>query len=627
MCGFAVIYKKTEIDSKDKEALADMSNAIRHRGPDEDVIKIEKNIGFAFRRLSIIDLQSGSQPFSIMGRYTGVYNGEVYNYRELREDLVQKGYTFKTNSEIEVILTLYHDMGPSFIKKLRGMFSFLIYDGKEDILMGGRDSFGIKPFYYSRTDNALVICSEMKGFAFSPGFKGFNVNKNNLQHYFTYQYVPEPDTISDNVKTLEAGHYFTCKQCGDLKPVKYEDNIFTPNSSPYEKKMGKVREALESSVKYHMISDVPVGTFLSSGVDSAIITSLASKICPGIKAFTVAFNEKEYSETDDAAQIAEHIDVEHIKINGTPQDFMDAYESAIYYLDSPTADPSAIAIYIISREAAKHVKVVLSGEGADELFGGYTVYRDGIPTQKIYGLPRPLKAPLKLLSNILPEGMRGQKLLYRGTTPLEKRFVGNAFIFNEKHKSDILRHVDPKQHFSDLTSDIYERVKDLSYPAQMQYCDINTWLRGDILVKGDRLSMAHGLEVRVPFIDREVFEAAKTLNDSDKFSENTTKYILRNAFRDIINEETFVRPKLGYPVPVRKWLKNEMYDWAKDIIKSSGADEYIKKDFALKMLEDHRLGKADNYRPLWVVLVFMTWHKLYVEEYESTLKKVKDKVL
>ena len=276
MCGFAAIYKNKDLNEFDRQILEKMSVAIRHRGPDEDMIEIQGNMGFAFRRLSIIDLALGSQPYTYMDRYTAVYNGEIYNYRELKEPLKEKGYDFKTNSEIEVLLTLYHDEGAEFIKKLRGMFAFLIYDKETNKIMGGRDSFGIKPFYYRQTKESVTVCSEMKGYLFDPAFNGFNVNKSNLQHYFTYQYVPEPNTMSDDIKILEAGHYFECENPAEIKITKYKDNCFAPDNNPYDEKLKRVRDVIESSVKYHMISDVPVGTFLSSGVDSAIITALAS---------------------------------------------------------------------------------------------------------------------------------------------------------------------------------------------------------------------------------------------------------------------------------------------------------------------------------------------------------------
>lgn len=361
-----------------------------------------------------------------------------------------------------------------------------------------------------------------------------------------------------------------------------------------------------------MISDVDVGTFLSGGIDSAVITATASKLNPGIKAFTVAFGEKEYSEIDEASGIARHLDVEHIKLVAGLEDFKRAFDKVVYHLDFPVADPSTMAIYLICEEAARHLKVVLSGEGSDELFGGYKVYGETLTSDKINALPSLIKAPLSFASKILPEGVKGKALLYRGTTPLEKRYVGNAFIFDEKEKKKILKTASDRVHFSDLTKDIYADVQGLPGITKMQYVDMNTWLRGDILVKGDRLSMAHSLEVRVPFLDKEVFEFARKLHTEDKLSHGTTKYIFRHAFRDLVNPETVMRPKLGYPVPVRKWLKNELYDWAKDIITNSSADAYIDKKEALRMLDAHREGREDNYRKLWVVLVFMRWYDLFV---------------
>jgi len=305
------------------------------------------------------------------------------------------------------------------------------------------------------------------------------------------------------------------------------------------------------------------------------------------------------------------------------EDFKNSFESVVWHLDSPVADPSTMAIFLICKEASKHLKVVLSGEGADELFGGYRIYKEQIYSSKIFALPGFLKSFLAYLGRILPENVKGRAFLIRGTTPLDKRYVGNAFVFNEEQKKPILRNYDENIHFSDIVKPVYDRAKELSLTPmlQMQYVDMNTWIRGDILTKGDRLSMAHSLEVRVPFLDKEVFKFASTLTDKDKLSHKTTKYILRYTFKDLVDEATFMRPKWGYPVPVRKWLKNELYPWAKDIIENSTADDYIVKEEALKLLEAHRDGTADNYRKLWVILVFITWYRLYVTDINNSIKK------
>lgn len=616
MCGFAGIYKNSPLTEVDKTALAKMSEAIKHRGPDDARDVIEENCALSFRRLSIIDLENGAQPFTHeSGRYTAIFNGEIYNYLELRDELSKQGVVFSTRSEIEVLLELYIRDGKDFIKKLRGMFAIVIFDRQENSLFFGRDVFGIKPLYYRKNNDGIVFSSEFKSFMYDHNMTdGYKVDKKALQQYLTFQYVPEPDTITPDIKVFPAGHYGTISKDNKLELCRYEHYTFSPDSSiSFDQKEKNLRKALENSIQKHMISDVPVGTFLSSGIDSAVITAVASKLCPGIKAFTISFGVKNYSEMDDASEIAKHLDIEHIKKVATFEDFVSAYEKVIYHLDSPVADPSVVAIYLICQEASKHVKTILSGEGSDELFAGYRVYGTTKAAQKIYSMPAPIRSALKVLASALPDSVRGKQLILRGATPVEDRFVGNAFIFNEKQKKKILTCYDPSVKFIDITHPVYDMVKDQTMLTKMQYCDINTWLKGDILVKGDRMSMAHCLEARVPFLDREVFEAARVLCDDDKLSHQTTKYIFRHAFRDVVNPETVMRAKKGYPVPVRVWLRDELYEWAKDIILSPYADEYINKVEALKLLEDHRTGKADNYRPIWTILTFITWYRLYVD--------------
>ena len=597
-----------------------MSDAIAHRGPDENESAGFEKFAVAFRRLSIIDLAGGTQPFVLNDRYLGVFNGEIYNYKELRKELSENypDVTFRTNSEIEIMMNLYAREGESFIYKLRGMFAFAFYDRQTERVMLGRDMFGIKPLYFFESDKGLVFGSELKLFRYSDDFKGYTVNDALLQHYFTFQYVPGTSTFG-GMKILPAGCYMISDPSFEsAKVVKYFDPMFRPvkkGSTNFEARAAELREILTESVKYHMTSDVPVGTFLSSGIDSAVITALASKLSPGLKAFTVAFGVKEYSEADNAAKIARHLDVEHIKLICDAEDFKEAFPKVVYSLDMPVADPSTVAIYLICREAARHLKVVLSGEGADELFGGYRIYDEQRWSRRIYAMPGFIKKFLAYIARMLPENVKGKHLIMRGVTPLEERYVGNAFIFTEEEKKAFLKTFDPGVRFFDETADIYARAKEnsLSPMATMQYVDMNTWIRSDILVKGDRLSMAHSLEVRVPFLDKEVFSFASTLSDDEKLRKGTTKYILRYAFRDLIDDETFMRPKLGYPVPVRKWLKNELYDWAKEIIESAETDDYIVRSEALKMLDEHRDGTKDNYRKLWTVLVFMEWYRQYMK--------------
>jgi len=615
MCGFIGFFNRTDgLTPKQAANAAEMSKLIAHRGPDQDGIISGDNFCFAFRRLSIIDLDHGSQPYtSPDGRFTVVYNGEIYNYLELRRPLEEKGVIFSTNSEVETMCELYRAYGEGFVAMLRGMFAFLIYDKERNSLLAARDPFGIKPLYYRCTEKGWVFASEMKAYAADSDYSGFKVNKALLQHYFTFQYVTEPDTVCGDIKILPQGSYMLCTESGAQTSCYYRP-IFAPNKSmKYDEKKKLIRQAVEKSVEYHLLSDVPVGAFLSSGVDSAIVTAVASKLKPGIKAFSVGFDVAGYSELDDAAAIAAHLNVEHIKVQCTLKDFTDNYEKVIYHLDSPVADPSVVAIYLVSREAAKHVKVVLTGEGSDELFGGYRQYATVLSAAKLSHLPNGIKKALLAFANLLPDGVKGKNYIKRGCIPIEERFVGNSFLFSEDEKT-FLKTRSNNIHFTDRTKEIYSASGSYSPLLKMQHCDLHTWLASDILVKGDRLTMANSLEARVPYLDKEVFKVASLLCDRDKLKKNTTKYILRDAFADILNPETVMRPKLGYPVPVRVWLKNELYDWARDIITQNPAEEFIDAAEALKLLELHRSGKADLYHQIWSILTFETWYKLYVLE-------------
>ncbi|HAZ20042.1 MAG TPA: asparagine synthase (glutamine-hydrolyzing) [Clostridiales bacterium] len=626
MCGFTGMFDLNPLNAFDQEALQHMSQSIHFRGPEENVTILNERLGIATRGPSTIDSEQSSQPFTYGdGRYTGIIHGKIYNVQELRNELIEQGYTLTTNLQIEVLLALFSRDGVAFIHSLRGMFAFVFYDEVTHTLTAGRDPFGIKSLCYHHSIHRLVFASEIKPFFFDSTLGGFNLRKDMLQHYFTFQYVPEPDTMAHNITVLSAGHYMTYCPDSDNEPVvtRYYNPIFVPAKDRYyEDKVNEVRDVVSSSVRNHLISDVPVGSFLSSGIDSTIITSIASKLNPGIKAFTIAFDEKQYSEMDDAITISKQLDVEHIKLIANVEDFKNAFETVVYHLDGPVADPSTVAIYLLCQEAAKHVKVVLSGEGADELFGGYRVYDESRYSARIYNLPGFLKAFLKLLARFLPDGVKGKNLIYRGCTPLEDRYVGNAFHYTEKEKPSILRTYNQNQSFTEITHPYYKDIADYSPLRKMQYIDMHTWIHGDILVKADRLSMSHGLEIRVPFLDKEVFQVASSLEDNDKLSHKTTKFILRDAFRDLVDEDTFLRPKKGFPVPVQKWLRKELYPFAKDIIENSTADEYIVKKEALRMLEVHRDGSENNYRKLWLLLVFITWYRLYISDADETKKRI-----
>ncbi|KPU42270.1 asparagine synthetase [glutamine-hydrolyzing] 1 [Oxobacter pfennigii] len=615
MCGFVTIFKDQPLpeDNNTADIMAKMTSIIKHRGPDQEGTFTDEHICLGFRRLSIIDLENGSQPFPYDdGRYQMVFNGEIYNYIELREMLIKEGLPFSTHSDTEVILALYKHMGPESVKLLRGMFAFVIWDRQTQKIFGARDPFGIKPFYYAFGEDYLYCASEKKSLLFSDEVST-KINLESLHHYLTFQFVPEPNTILSDVLILEPGTTIE-KELGQ-KPVinRYWSVIFNPSPAPFGERLKEIKNALEDSVKVHMRSDVPVGAFLSGGIDSTIIVALCAKLKPDIKTFTVGFEREGFSEIDLAKETADKLGVENISKIISAEEFINELPKIIWHMDEPMADPAAVPLYFVAKEARKHVTVVLSGEGSDELFGGYNIYREPLSLKAFSRIPDFAKKLIRFSSSLLPDGVKGKSFLERGCTSIEERYVGNAKIFQQSEKSIYLKDYSKDYSYQKVTEPYYRQAKDYDDVTKMQYIDINTWLRGDILVKADRMTMAHSLELRVPFLDMEVFKAASKLTLDDKIGNSTTKYALREAFRGVIPDAVTTRKKLGFPVPIRHWLKDEMYSWAVNLINESETEQYIQKNMVLSMLEEHRKGPLDYSRKLWTILIFMLWHQIFAE--------------
>lgn len=614
MCGFITVlnYGKPNEEFIKKEDLVKMSDAIFHRGPDSDGYFKDEKIAMGFRRLSFFDLERGNQPlFYDENRYVITYNGEIYNHIELRTKLEEKGYEFETTSDTEVIVALYKDKGTELLNDLRGMFSFVIYDSLENEVFAARDFFGIKPLFYYKTEDKLYFASEKKSILKVEENK--EVNKEALQQYMTYQYVPEDMTMLGNMYEMPPGHYAKFKIGQEMQIKKYWEAEFKPSYKSVNKAKKDIIDALRDSVKVHMRSDVPVGCFLSGGVDSTVVAALSKEVNPDIKTFTVGFEREGFSEIDFAKESAESIGVENISKVITPEEFMQELPKIVWHLDDPVADPALVPLYFLAKLARKSVKAVLSGEGADELFGGYTIYREPISLEVFKKIPKVLYNPMRGVSNIMPKGMKGKSFIQRGTTPLVERFYGNAKIFTEKEKSKFLKTYSRGIKYTDITGPIYERFKNYDDITKMMEIDIHTWLRGDILVKADRMTMANSLELRVPFLDKKVFEAASKVGSELRIAENTTKYALREAAKEVVKTGASTRRKLGFPVPIFHWLKDEMYEWAHNIIKNSNIEEYIDKSYILKLLEDHKKGIDDNARKIWTVLIFAIWYNIYID--------------
>ncbi|MBG9818706.1 asparagine synthase (glutamine-hydrolyzing) [Bacillus safensis] len=614
MCGFVGVFNHRPLSetTEQEELIKQMNRLIVHRGPDDEGYFHDEHVGFGFRRLSIIDVEHGKQPLSYEDeKYWIIFNGEIYNYVELKEELVKKGYTFSTDSDTEVLLATYRHYKEEAASKLRGMFAFLIWDKEAQLLYGARDPFGIKPLYFTQMDEQVYFASERK--SLMAVSENILFDETSLQQYMSFQFVPEPNTLDQKVHKVEPGHQFTLRPGQEIEFKTYWKVQFKPEQTQEQKLIEEVRDAIYDSVKVHMRSDVPVGSFLSGGIDSSFIVSVAKEFHPELKTFSVGFQQDGFSEVDVAKETADKLGLQNFSAVISPEEYMNELPKIVWHLDDPLADPAAIPLYFVAKEAKKQVTVVLSGEGADELFGGYNIYREPLSLKPFESVPSMLKKLLLRLARLMPEGMKGKSFIVRGCTPLEERYIGNAKIFEEPVKKNLLKQYDPNITYRDVTKTYFEESAGYSDINKMQYVDIHTWMRGDILLKADKMTMANSLELRVPFLDKVVFEAASKIPEELKTKDGTTKYLLRKAAEGIVPDHVLNRKKLGFPVPIRHWLKNEMNAWAKDIIKNSQTDEYINKEYVLDLLNEHCAGKGDHSRKIWTVLIFMIWHSIYVE--------------
>ena len=603
MCGHISIYYKNK--KADELLIRQLTEKIIHRGPDDTGYFIKDNIAFGFNRLSIIDLECGNQPFKKENR-TIIFNGEIYNHNELREEL-NKNNEFTTNSDTEILLTSYINYEEKCLDKLRGMFAFIIYDEVKDIVFGARDHFGIKPLYYVNNDEFIAFSSEYKSLITL--VSKVSVDKSALQNYLSFQYTPNYNTIINEIKEVPNGTYFTIKN-GNIEFKRYHKYKFS-NKDVREK---NVYDIINDSVKHHMIANVEVGTFLSGGIDSTITTALAAKINPKIKSFSIGFDVEGYNELNFAKKTAEYLGIENISVNVSEQEYIKALPSVAYYMDDPLADPSCVGIYLLSEEARKHVKVVLSGEGADELFGGYNIYKEYYSLKPFSYLPEIVKNKVNKIAKLLPE-IKGKSYLLRGTTKLKDRYIGNAKIFSDEEVKNIIHNYDKNNTCSNILSSLYEECDKNNYDnvTTMQYIDMNTWLEGDILLKADKMSMAHSLEVRVPFLDKEVLKCAEGLTLSQKVNKSNTKVLLREAFKDIVPPYMKEKKKLGFPTPIRVWLKSDLGKYVREIINNADVDKLINKKYVINLLDEHIQGEKDNSRKVWTVFMFCLWHQIYIE--------------
>ena len=608
MCGITGVLDQ---NLKDKNPLiGQMTKEIIHRGPDDDGFYTDDYVALGMRRLAIIDLESGKQPImSENGELIIFFNGEIYNYKELKVELEAKGYTFKTKSDTEVVLRMFEVYGEDSVKRLRGMFAFCIYDKTNKKIFLARDFFGIKPLYYLKMDNKILsFASEIKALILHPNYKR-QVNDSAVFDYLSFQYNPREETFFQNIFKLPPAHYLNV----DLNTGNYEMKRYwhySPEANPNlkeEETRINIKNTLEDSVSHHMIADVPVGSFLSGGIDSSIIATLMQKVRGDkkIKTFTVGFES--LTEAEEAKDTSNFLDTDHTEIIVSQDEYFDSLEKAVWHFDEPVADPSAIGLFFVAKEAKKHVKVVLSGEGSDELFGGYNIYLEPFARRKLAWVP---KFVLNILISI-PYNYFGKNYLKRCFTKLQDWYRGNATIFTNI-EVDSLWIGEKQKHFS--LESLYKDVEKLSESTQMQYIDIHTWLIGDILAKADKMTMAHSLELRVPFLDKIVSDLARTLPDKFKWRNGETKYLLREAFKSIIPESTRRRKKLGFPTPIRNWLTKERQEIFDRILNN----EYILKNINIQtvqtIISDHLDKKSDNSRKIYLLLMLSIWYDVFIKE-------------
>ena len=605
MCGFVGFCSK---DVKDKNVIKEMNNQIIHRGPDSDGYYFDKDVNFGFRRLSIIDLHEGSQPIlNESGDTAIIFNGEIYNFQELREDLVAKGYKFKTHTDTEVILHGYEEYGEEgILAKLRGMFAFTIWDSKKEKLFGARDHFGIKPYYYALLDGDLLFGSEVKSFLKYPKFKK-EVNEKALKHYLVFQYNPLEETFFKGVKKLRPGHYYIYEN-GKMEIKTYYNLTLDYKDMTFDEAVGKIEKEVEESVKYHKISDVEVGSFLSGGVDSSYVVATA---LPD-KTFSVGFDNKGFNETMYAKELSDSLGIKNFAKLITPDEFFEGINKVQYYSDEPHANLSSVPLYFLSKLASEQVKVVLSGEGADELFAGYNEYADALPQRMYRKLPFSLRHKLYLKYKDRKH-FSGQTIILKYGQKVEDRYIGPAEIMTDELANSLVTSKYKNAETSrDLTKKYYDEVKNMDDVSKRLYLDMKMWIVEDILLKADKMTMANSIELRVPLLDKKMWELARTIPVKHKVHNEITKYAFRRAAKNKLPEDWAKRRKLGFVVPFVLWIKEEKYyKIVKEVFNKDFVSEFFDKDKINKLLDDHFNGITNNGRKVYTIYTFLKWYEIY----------------
>lgn len=587
-----------------------MQDRIIHRGPDGQNSYVEEGVALGHVRLSIIDIQGGIQPMQNEdGRLTVVFNGEIYNYRELQMELIAMGHHFRSCSDTEVLLHGYEAWGTKLMEHLRGMFAFVIWDRKQRKLFGARDFFGIKPLYYTLMGGELMFASEIKAFLDHPYFKK-ELNEERLADYMTFGCVPGTETMFKNVFKLAPGHYFEFEN-GVMTITQYYQAAFHPDR---EKSFEQFRDELEAvigeSIRAHEVADVEVGCFLSSGVDSSYVASQLARH-KQINTYSVGFADARYDESADAAKLAEELHVANCRAIIDADDYFESLPKAQYYLDEPLGNPSANSLWHLCQLAGEDLKVVLSGEGADEMFGGYCVYQEPLALEKYQKLPLSFRRKLGNVAKGMPD-FKGRNFLIRGSQTVEERYIGNSNVYKMGERERYL-----KKHYESrtpqyYTQPYYEKAINYDNITKMQFLDIHGWMVQEILLKADKMSMAHSLELRVPYLDRKIFDLACTIPTRYRVSKENTKLLFRAVAGKNLDQKTARRRKKAFPLPLGEWIRQDKYyGMIRDAFTSATAERFFETDQLVELLDNHRRGKRMCLSKIWIVYSFIVWYEQF----------------
>ena len=613
MCGITGFARAHHDAEEARRIVKAMADRIVYRGPDGEGYYVDDQVALGHRRLSIIDLEGGKQPmFNEDGSLAVIFNGEIYNFQSLRKELIAAGHTFSTRSDTEVLLHGYEQWGDGLPARLRGMFTFVLWDTRTRTLFGARDIFGIKPFYYYNVDGLFLFGSEIKSFLAHPDFKK-ELNEQRLPEYLSIEYIPNEETMFQNVYKLPGAHMFTW-HAGRLDVRRYYDIRYHIDEAPtLEEWEQRITDTFAESVAAHQIADVEVGCFLSSGVDSSFVVNEVAKGTPHVKSFSVGYTEEQYSELPYAQEFSKEIGVPNISNLVDADQFFEANRVIQWYLDEPMPNPAEVPLYFLAQNARKYVKVVLSGEGADELFGGYPMYCQAVHFMDYEKkVPAPLRKAAGAIAAKLPE-FKGKHFLVRGAMQPWQRYMRANYVFASPEERDRYLKKDyrskrPEEYFKPY----FDKVAGLDEPTQLQWVDMHTWMLYDILLKADRMSMANSLELRVPFLDREMLELALSIPRRYRCDEEHTKIALRAAALRQLPESVAKRRKLGFPVPLNDWLRQDKY-YAMVREKFAGpvAERFFNTEAILRLLDDHKAGRAKNMTKIWSIYSFILWYELY----------------